>query len=63
LHKVVYLAAIGGVIHFYMLVKADTRDPLLFGLALALLLGYRLVNKYLPRWTERMPARARAVRG
>jgi sulfoxide reductase heme-binding subunit YedZ len=63
LHKAVYLAAIGGVIHFYMLVKADTREPLLFGLALALLLGYRLINKYAPRWTQRMPARAHSSRG
>lgn len=63
LHKAVYLAAIGGVIHFYMLVKADTREPLLFGLALALLLGYRVVNRYLPRWTQRMPARAQSTRG
>jgi sulfoxide reductase heme-binding subunit YedZ len=63
LHRVAYLAAIGGVIHFYMLVKADTREPILFGLVLALLLGYRLLNKYLPRWTERMPARAQSSRG
>jgi methionine sulfoxide reductase heme-binding subunit len=60
LHRVAYLAATGGVIHYYMLVKADTREPLLFGLALALLLGYRLINKYLPRRTERAPARAQA---
>ncbi|MFP5261029.1 MAG: sulfite oxidase heme-binding subunit YedZ [Blastocatellia bacterium] len=60
LHRAAYLAAIGGVIHFYMLVKADTRDPILFGLALALLLGYRVANRYLPRWTQRMPARQHA---
>lgn len=60
LHKAAYLAATGGVIHFYMLVKADTRDPLLFGFALAVLLGYRVANKYLPRWTQRMPARQQA---
>jgi methionine sulfoxide reductase heme-binding subunit len=63
LHKAVYLAAIGGVIHFYMLVKADTREPLLFGLVLALLLAYRLINKYMPRWTQRVPARAHSSRG
>jgi sulfoxide reductase heme-binding subunit YedZ len=63
LHRAAYLAAIGGVIHFYMLVKADTREPILFGLVLALLLGYRLLNKYLPRWTERVPARAQSSRG
>jgi sulfoxide reductase heme-binding subunit YedZ len=62
LHRAAYVAAIGGVIHYYMLVKADTREPVMFGLALALLLGYRLLNKYLPRWTERTPARAHSSR-
>ncbi|HKS39324.1 MAG TPA: protein-methionine-sulfoxide reductase heme-binding subunit MsrQ [Blastocatellia bacterium] len=60
LHKLAYVAAAGGVIHYYMLVKADTREPLLFGAALALVLIYRIVNKYLPRYTERVPARAQA---
>jgi DMSO/TMAO reductase YedYZ heme-binding membrane subunit len=55
------VAAAGGVIHFYMLVKADTREPLLFALALAILLGYRIVNRYFPEWTQR-PAK-RTVRG
>src|SRR5829696_1023542 len=27
LHRLAYLAAAGGVVHFYMLVKADTREP------------------------------------
>jgi DMSO/TMAO reductase YedYZ heme-binding membrane subunit len=63
LHRAVYVAAIGGVIHYYMLVKADTREPLMFGLVLALLLGYRLANKYLPQWTQRTPARAQSSRG
>ena len=63
LHRAAYVAAIGGVIHYYMLVKADTREPVMFGLALALLLSYRLANKYLPRWTERKPVRAQTSRG
>ncbi|MGH9900966.1 MAG: sulfite oxidase heme-binding subunit YedZ [Pyrinomonadaceae bacterium] len=46
LHKAAYVAAAGGVIHYWMLVKADTTKPLLFGAALALLLGYRLVAAY-----------------
>ena len=57
LHRLVYLSAAGGVIHYYMLVKADTREPLLFGAALGVLLFYRLLNKFLPRYTERKPAR------
>lgn len=60
LHKLAYVAAAGGVIHYYMLVKADTREPILFGAVLALVLAYRIANKYLPRYTERTPARAQA---
>ncbi|MEK6301205.1 MAG: protein-methionine-sulfoxide reductase heme-binding subunit MsrQ [Acidobacteriota bacterium] len=60
LHRLVYLSAAGGVIHYYMLVKADTREPILFGVALALLLAYRILNRYLPDYTQRTPARGRA---
>jgi sulfoxide reductase heme-binding subunit YedZ len=42
LHKLVYVAAIGGVVHYYMLVKSDTRLPLTFEFVLAILLGYRI---------------------
>ncbi len=43
LHRLAYVAAIAGVIHYYMQVKADVRQPLVFAGVLALLLGYRLV--------------------
>lgn len=42
LHKLTYVAAAGGVFHYWMLVKADARVPLAFAAALAVLLGYRL---------------------
>ena len=42
LHRLVYVAAIAGVIHFYWLVKADIRRPLQYATVLTLLLGYRL---------------------
>jgi len=58
LHRLAYVSAVGGVIHYYMLVKADTREPILFGLAVALLLGYRILNKFAPRLTQRTPTRA-----
>ena len=48
LHRLVYLSAIAGVIHFWMLVKSDTRLPLTFGFILLFLLGYRLFAKYAP---------------
>src|SRR5882757_234988 len=43
LHRLAYVAAIAGVLHFYMQVKADVRRPLLFAAVLTVLLGYRLV--------------------
>jgi methionine sulfoxide reductase heme-binding subunit len=46
LHRLVYLAAIAGVIHFYWLVKADISRPAQYGAVLALLLGFRLVVKW-----------------
>jgi sulfoxide reductase heme-binding subunit YedZ len=48
LHRLVYLAALAGVIHFWMLVKSDTRLPLTFGFIVLFLLGYRLFMKYVP---------------
>ena len=48
LHRLVYLAAIAGVIHFWMLVKSDVRLPLTFGFIILFLLGYRLLVKYFP---------------
>lgn len=42
LHRLVYVAAAGGVLHYLWLVKADTRRPVLFGLALVVLLAFRL---------------------
>lgn len=42
LHRAVYLAALLAVVHFLWLVKADLREPLLYGAALALLLLLRL---------------------
>lgn len=48
LHRLVYLSAILGVVHFWMLVKADVRLPLTFGFIVLFLLGYRLLVKYFP---------------
>jgi ferredoxin-NADP reductase/DMSO/TMAO reductase YedYZ heme-binding membrane subunit len=43
LHRLAYVAAIAGVIHYYMQVKADVRKPLAFAAVLTLLLAYRLI--------------------
>ena len=43
LHTLAYPAAIAAVVHFYLLVKADIRQPAAFGFVLAVLLLYRLL--------------------
>jgi sulfoxide reductase heme-binding subunit YedZ len=41
LHRLVYFAALAGVIHYYWLVKSDVRLPLMYGAILAVLMAYR----------------------
>ncbi|MDT7602512.1 MAG: methionine sulfoxide reductase heme-binding subunit [Acidobacteriota bacterium] len=43
LHKLTYVAAVGGVIHYWMIVKAITNIQIAFAAVLALLLGARVV--------------------
>ncbi|MCS7044324.1 MAG: sulfoxide reductase heme-binding subunit YedZ [Bryobacteraceae bacterium] len=45
LHRLVYLAAAAGVVHFWWLVKSDIREPALYGAVLALLMLARLKKK------------------
>jgi sulfoxide reductase heme-binding subunit YedZ len=45
LHRLTYLVGILGVVHFWMIVKSDVFYPALFGIALAGLLGYRLLTR------------------
>ena len=63
LHRLIYAAAICGVIHYLWLVKADIRKPLQYGTVLAVLLGYRLVSWAVPKLkSQKMPSLpARAV--
>jgi len=42
LHRIVYAVALGGVIHYLWLVKADRSRPLMYGAVLAVLLLIRL---------------------
>jgi methionine sulfoxide reductase heme-binding subunit len=44
LHRLVYVIALLGVVHFYLRVKADTTEPLIFGGVLAVLLGIRVFD-------------------
>lgn len=43
LHRLVYVIATLGVIHFLWLVKKDIREPAVFGIVLAVLLGVRVL--------------------
>ena len=49
LHRLVYISAIGGVLHYLWLVKADTLFPLIYGGVLSFLLGHRLWTFLKPR--------------
>jgi sulfoxide reductase heme-binding subunit YedZ len=45
LHRLIYLSAIAGVVHFYWLVKRDETLPLTYGGILVVLLGYRVIAR------------------
>jgi sulfoxide reductase heme-binding subunit YedZ len=42
LHKLVYVTAVAGVVHFLWLVKADISEPMIYIAILVILLGYRI---------------------
>jgi len=45
LHRLVYLSAIGGVVHYAWLVKKDLTNPLIFAVLLAVLFGIRILYR------------------
>ena len=45
LHRLVYVTAIGGVVHYWWLVKADIRRPQTYAAVVGILLAFRLVRK------------------
>ncbi len=53
LHRVVYVIAILGIVHFFMAVKLDIREPGVYALILAVLLGWRVRE-----WRQRASAAA-----
>jgi sulfoxide reductase heme-binding subunit YedZ len=50
LHRLIYLSAIAGVVHYYWLVKSDIRKPVFYGTLVALLLLYRLAASMRRAW-------------
>jgi sulfoxide reductase heme-binding subunit YedZ len=49
LHRLIYISAIAGVIHYLWLVKADIRYPVRYGVVLTILLGFRALMRVWPR--------------
>ncbi len=53
LHRLIYVSAVLGVIHFLWLVKADIRRPVYYGTVLGFLLLYRILIWLVPRRSQR----------
>jgi len=58
LHRLVYVAAVTGTIHYLWAVKKDTFFPLVYLGTFAVLLGVRLAGRRRPRTVPRLPAAA-----
>ena len=56
LHRLIYVSAIAGVIHYIWLVKADLTKPLQYGAILGVLLLYRVVV-----WIKPKPGRGKVI--
>jgi methionine sulfoxide reductase heme-binding subunit len=49
LHRLIYVTAIAAVAHYYWLVKSDHRLPMFYGSLVLVLLGYRVVSRWIPK--------------
>jgi methionine sulfoxide reductase heme-binding subunit len=45
LHRLIYVIVVLGTIHFWMAVKKDVREPMIFAVCFAALLGWRLLYR------------------
>lgn len=48
LHRLVYITALAGVLHYFWKVKLDATHPIYYGIGVAILLGIRLWRTYRP---------------
>jgi ferredoxin-NADP reductase/DMSO/TMAO reductase YedYZ heme-binding membrane subunit len=62
LHRLAYVATVLGVVHYYMLVKSDVRQPLAFAAVLTPILGFRGVKYYLDLRREASKSKSREPR-
>jgi methionine sulfoxide reductase heme-binding subunit len=65
LHRLIYLSAVAGVIHFWWKVKSDITIPRRFVVVVAILLGYRVVAWVMKRRgvSSKQPARQASISG
>jgi sulfoxide reductase heme-binding subunit YedZ len=63
LHRLVYVAAVAGVLHYWWLVKADVSRPQTYALIVAALLGVRLWWTYRKRAAVPVRANVRSAMG
>jgi sulfoxide reductase heme-binding subunit YedZ len=52
LHRLIYFAAVCGVVHYYWLVKSDVRKPLFYGALVGILLLWRLGDWFFKRRSQ-----------
>jgi sulfoxide reductase heme-binding subunit YedZ len=62
LHRVVYLSAVAGVVHYYWLVKSDVTLPVRYGIILMSLLLYRVAASVQKRRVGQGPGQGRPMR-
>lgn len=62
LHRLVYVIAPLGVLHFWWMVKRDVTEPAIYAAILALLLGYRVWTNAKDRRRRAQPARGPVAR-
>ena len=56
LHRLIYVAAVGGVLHYWWLVKADVQRPQIYAMLIGVLLLYRLGVAYRRRPPRPVPS-------
>ena len=61
LHRLVYLSALGGVLHYWWKVKLDVTNPVIYAAIVGVLLGWRVVKALNKRETRGRTARASAL--
>jgi sulfoxide reductase heme-binding subunit YedZ len=60
LHRLIYVSATAGVVHYYWLVKKDIRVPVIYAAVLGVLLLYRFVVWMMERFPSRTPTQTPA---